>query len=228
MEEREREKSKYIPMYYSYIEQLGLLSLEQVGALMMALLKYGQDGIEPDFPRDGNLYMAFSFIADNSRRAELRGMDLSEKRKVSGRKGGQTTVSKAERNEKGEFISSKQNPSKPKQTQATQATQAYNNNNNNNNNNNDNNNRRYTRACARDDDVDDSQREILSYCREVVGSMSKSQEKKILDAAEGMAFDDVINAISVAWDYDAKTPEFIADTIRTQKEKPERCPGKIW
>lgn len=223
MEEREREKPKYIPMYYSYIEQLGLLSLEQVGALMMALLRYGQDGIEPDFPRDGNLYMAFSFIADNSRRAELRGMELLEKRRAAGRKGGQTTVSKAERNEKGEFISSKQNPSKPKQTQAAQAY-----NNNDNNDNNDNNNRRYTRACARDDDVDDSQREILSYCREVVGSMSKSQEKKILDAAEGMAFDDVINAISVAWDYDAKTPEFIADTIRTQKEKPERCPGKIW
>lgn len=225
MEEREREKPKYIPMYYSYIEQLGLLSLEQVGALMMALLKYGQDGIEPDFPRDGNLYMAFSFIADNSRREELRGMELLEKRRAAGRKGGQTTVSKAERNEKGEFISSKQNPSKPKQTQAAQA---YNDNNNDNNDNNDNDNRRYTRACARDDDVDDSQREILSYCREVVGSMSKSQEKKILDAAEGMAFDDVINAISVAWDYDAKTPEFIADTIRTQKEKPERCPGKIW
>ena len=225
MEEREREKPKYIPMYYSYIEQLGLLSLEQVGALMMALLWYGQDGIEPDFPRDGNLYMAFSFIADNSRRAELRGMELLEKRRAAGRKGGQTTVSKAERNEKGEFISSKQNPSKPKQTQAAQA---YNNNNNNNDNNNDNNNRRYTRACARDDDVDDSQREILRYCKDVVGSMSKSQEKKILDAAEGMAFDDVINAISVAWDYDAKTPEFIANTIRTQKEKPERCPGKIW
>lgn len=225
MEDREREKPKYIPMYYSYIEQLGLLSLEQVGALMMALLKYGQDGIEPDFPRDGNLYMAFSFIADNSRRAELRGMELLEKRRAAGRKGGQTTVSKAERNEKGEFISSKQNPSKPKQTQAAQA---YNDNNNDNNDNNDNDNRRYTRACARDDDVDDSQREILSYCREVVGSMSKSQEKKILDAAEGMAFDDVINAISVAWDYDAKTPEFIANTIRTQKEKPERCPGKIW
>lgn len=225
MEEREREKPKYIPMYYSYIEQLGLLSLEQVGALMMALLRYGQDGIEPDFPRDGNLYMAFSFIADNSRRAELRGMELLEKRRAAGRKGGQTTVSKAERNEKGEFISSKQNPSKPKQTQAAQA---YNDNNNDNNDNNDNDNRRYTRAGARDDDVDDSQREILSYCREVVGSMSKSQEKKILDAAEGMAFDDVINAISVAWDYDAKTPEFIANTIRTQKEKPERCPGKIW
>ena len=223
MEEREREKPKYIPMYYSYIEQLGLLSLEQVGALMMALLRYGQDGIEPDFPRDGNLYMAFSFIADNSRRAELRGMELLEKRRAAGRKGGQTTVSKAERNEKGEFISSKQNPSKPKQTQAAQAY-----NNNNNNNNNDNNNRRYTRACARDDDVDDSQREILRYCKDVVGPMSKSQEKKILDAAEGMAFDDVINAISVSWDYDAKTPEFIADTICTQKEKPERCPGKIW
>lgn len=47
------EKSKYIPMFYSYIEQLGLLSLEQVGALVMALLVYGRDGTQPDFPKDG-------------------------------------------------------------------------------------------------------------------------------------------------------------------------------
>lgn len=49
------EKSKYIPMFYSYIEQLGLLSLEQVGALVMALLVYGRDGTQPDFPKDGNV-----------------------------------------------------------------------------------------------------------------------------------------------------------------------------
>ena len=111
-----QDRPKYIPMYYSYLEQLGLLTLEQIGALMLALLRYGQNGTEPDFPRDSNLYMAFSFIADNSRRAELRGLEILEKRRAAGRKGGQATASKAERNEKGEFISSKQNPSKPKQT----------------------------------------------------------------------------------------------------------------
>lgn len=75
------EKSKYIPMYYSYIEQLGLLSLEQVGALVMALLVYGRDGTQPDFPKDGNVYMAFSFIADNSMRAEIRRQEIVEKRR---------------------------------------------------------------------------------------------------------------------------------------------------
>ena len=79
------EKSKYIPMYYSYIEQLGLLSLEQVGALVMALLVYGRDGTQPDFPKDGNVYMAFSFIADNSMRAEIRRQEIVEKRREAGR-----------------------------------------------------------------------------------------------------------------------------------------------
>ena len=226
MEEREREKSKYIPMYYSYVEQLGLLSLEQVGALMMALLTNGRDGSEPNFAKDSNLYMAYSFISEEAKRAEIRGLDILEKK----RRGGQARAATAQKDERGRFL-----PNSPAQTQhgsstsSTPSTSRYSNSNGNgNSNSNGNDNRRYTRACARDDDVDDSQREILSYCREVVGSMSKSQEKKILDAAEGMAFDDVINAISVAWDYDAKTPEFIANTIRTQKEKPERCPGKIW
>lgn len=45
------EKSKYIPMYYSYIEQLGLLSLEQVGALVMALLVYGPRWYSARFPK---------------------------------------------------------------------------------------------------------------------------------------------------------------------------------
>ena len=97
------EKSKYIPMYYSYIEQLGLLSLEQVGALVMALLVYGRDGTQPDFPKDGNVYMAFSFIADNSMRAEIRRQEIVEKRREAGR----IRAASAEKDESGRFVHQK-------------------------------------------------------------------------------------------------------------------------
>lgn len=97
------EKSKYIPMYYSYIEQLGLLSLEQVGALVMALLVYGRDGTQPDFPKDGNVYMAFSFIADNSMRAEIRRQEIVEKRREAGR----IRAASAEKDESGRFVQQK-------------------------------------------------------------------------------------------------------------------------
>ena len=97
-----QDRPKYIPMYYSYIEQLGLLTLEQIGALMLALLRYGQNGTEPDFPRDSNLYMAFSFISDNSRRAELRGLEILEKRRSAGR----ARAASAQKDEKGRFLPS--------------------------------------------------------------------------------------------------------------------------
>ena len=97
------EKSKYIPMFYSYIEQLGLLSLEQVGALVMALLVYGRDGTQPDFPKDGNVYMAFSFIADNSMRAEIRRQEIVEKRREAGR----IRAASAEKDENGRFVQQK-------------------------------------------------------------------------------------------------------------------------
>ena len=139
----ESENSRYIPLYYSYIEQLNLLRDDQIGQLIKALLIYGKDGTLPDFPKDTNLYMAFSFIADNSKRAELRGMELAETLRMAGQRGGQASAAKAQRNEKGEFIALA-DPSKrqanPEQTQAPEQPQAYNNNikdkNKDNNNNN--------------------------------------------------------------------------------------------
>lgn len=98
-EQEERERSKYMPMFYSYIEQLSLLSMEQVGALVMALLRYGRDGMLPDFPKDSNVYMAFSFIADNSMRAE-------DRLHAGKSKGGKARAAGAQKDEKGRFLPS--------------------------------------------------------------------------------------------------------------------------
>lgn len=94
-----RERSKYMPMFYSYIEQLSLLSAEQIGELLMALLRYGRDGTLPDFPRDSSVYMAFSFIADNSMRAE-------DRLHAGKSKGGRARAAGAQKDEKGRFLPS--------------------------------------------------------------------------------------------------------------------------
>ena len=52
----------YIQLYYSYTEQLHLLSPEQCGKLTIALLKYAQTGEIPDFPADSAVLMLFSSI----------------------------------------------------------------------------------------------------------------------------------------------------------------------
>lgn len=52
----------YIQLYYSYTEQLQLLSPEQCGKLTIALLKYAQTGEIPDFPADSVVLMLFSSI----------------------------------------------------------------------------------------------------------------------------------------------------------------------
>lgn len=225
------EKSKYIPMYYSYIEQLGLLSLEQVGALVMALLVYGRDGTQPDFPRDSNLFMAFSFIADNSTRAE-------ERMRVAKAKGGKARAASAQKDEKGRFLPStssrspaeiQHNPAQP----STSSKPSYNKYNNNNKDNN-NNNRRiraHAHAYANDDGFDDGwserEREIVAFCREVVKDIKPEQERKVLAAADGMELGMVLDAISIAYEKGCSSPDYIVSSIESQRHQPDRRPGKI-
>lgn len=177
------EKSKYIPMFYSYIEQLGLLSLEQVGALVMALLVYGRDGTQPDFPKDGNVYMAFSFIADNSMRAEIRRQEIVEKRREAGR----IRAASAEKDENGRFVQQKtsKKPALSSKSSTDQQVQLYKYKYNNKDNNN--NNRRiraHAHAYANDDGFDDGwserEREIVAFCREVVKDISPSRNERSL------------------------------------------------
>lgn len=224
------EKSKYIPMYYSYIEQLGLLSLEQVGALVMALLVYGRDGTQPDFPKDGNVYMAFSFIADNSMRAEIRRQEIVEKRREAGR----IRAASAEKDESGRFVHQKasKKPALSSKSSTDQQIQLYKDKDNNKDNNN--NNRRiraHAHAYANDDGFDDSwserEREIVAFCREVVKDIKPEQERKVLAAADGMELGMVLDAISIAYEKGCSSPDYIVSSIEPQRHQPDRRPGKI-
>lgn len=224
------EKSKYIPMYYSYIEQLGLLSLEQVGALVMALLVYGRDGTQPDFPKDGNVYMAFSFIADNSMRAEIRRQEIVEKRREAGR----IRAASAEKDESGRFVQQKasKKPALSSKSSTDQQIQLYKDKDNNKDNNN--NNRRiraHAHAYANDDGFDDGwserEREIVAFCREVVKDIKSEQERKVLAAADGMELGMVLDAISIAYEKGCSSPDYIVSSIESQRHQPDRRPGKI-
>lgn len=222
-------ESKYIPLYYSYIEQLGLLTEEQVGRLVMALLIYGRDGTPPDFPRDSNLYMAFSFIADNSRRAELRGMELAEKRREAGRKGGQASAAKAQRNEKGEFSTGgdpSKTPSKSKQTQAPEQTQAYNNNINNNDNNKNNNNLP-SRVRARDEDcmLKGVENSVAVSCYiNMVGELTQAEADELMGYEQELGSEAMADVITIAYEYGARGMLYIRRVVETKRMHPEHKP----
>ena len=51
---------KYFPMYHDYRQHLALLSHEEIGRLLLALLDYSDQGILPKL--GGSANMAFSFI----------------------------------------------------------------------------------------------------------------------------------------------------------------------
>lgn len=218
----EIEKSKYLPLYYSYIEQLRLLTPEQTGRLIMALLEHGRDGAEPDFPRDSNLYMAFSFIADNAKRAEDRGLELMEKRRAAGR----ARAANAQKDEKGRFLpaQSSTSPAEPS-TSSTSSTSSYNNHNHNDNDNhnhNHNHNRRLPHAREDGGRDDDEREKILQICETAVGGLDAAERGMILAACAGMDVGDVQRAVNVAKGYGARSAAYLARTIRTQREKPER------
>lgn len=211
----EIEKSKYLPLYYSYIEQLRLLTPEQAGRLIMALLEHGRDGAEPDFPRDSNLYMAFSFIADNAKRAEDRGLELLEKRRAAGR----ARAAAAQKDEKGRFLPSASSTSPAKSS--TSSTSSYNNININNNIN-DNHNRRLPHAREDGGRDDDEREKILQICEAAVGGLDATERRMILTACAGMDADAVEKAVQIARRYGARSAAYLAKSIRTQREKPER------
>lgn len=222
-------ESKYIPLYYSYLEQLGLLTEEQIGRLVMALLLYGRDGVQPDFPRDSSLYMAFSFIADNSRRADLRGMELTEKRREAGRKGGQASAAKAQRNEKGKFsvgCDPSKSPSKPEQIQAPEQTQAYNNKNNNKDNNKDNNNL-HPRTRGTDDDcmlMGAESSVAVSYYLDMVGQPTQEEAEELMEYERELGSEAMADVITIAYEYGARGMSYIRRVVETKRQHPEHRP----
>lgn len=229
--------SKYLPLYFNYLNQFALLTDEQVGRLIRALLLHGRDGADPDFDKNSSIYMAYSFILDNSERA-------AERLRESKVRAGRIRAAAAEKDEKGRFLPSKSSTS-PAETQhnpaqsSTSSKTSYNkykykDKDKNKDKNKDKENIIYNHRrrivvdgyTAHDDcdDLSEREKEILDYCRDVVGAMTKSQKQDILSAANGMQLDSVLDAITIAYEEGARTPDYIIKTINSQRENPHRRP----
>lgn len=227
--------SKYLPLYFNYLNQFALLTDEQVGRLIRALLLHGRDGADPDFDKNSSIYMAYSFILDNSERA-------AERLRESKVRAGRIRAAAAEKDEKGRFLPSKSSTS-PAETQhnpaqsSTSSKTSYNkykDKDKNKDKNKDKENIMYNHRrrivvdgyTAHDDcdDLSEREKEILDYCRDVVGAMTKSQKQDILSAANGMQVDSVLDAITIAYEEGARTPDYIIKTINSQRENPHRRP----
>ena len=225
--------SKYLPLYFNYLNQFALLTDEQVGRLIRALLLHGRDGADPDFDKNSSIYMAYSFILDNSERA-------AERLRESKVRAGRIRAAAAEKDEKGRFLPSKSSTS-PAETQhnpaqsSTSSKTSYNKyKDKNKDKNKDKENIIYNHRrrivvdgyTAHDDcdDLSEREKEILDYCRDVVGAMTKSQKQDILSAANGMQVDSVLDAITIAYEEGARTPNYIIKTINSQRENPHRRP----
>lgn len=227
--------SKYLPLYFNYLNQFALLTDEQVGRLIRALLLHGRDGADPEFDKNSSIYMAYSFILDNSERA-------AERLRESKVRAGRIRAAAAEKDEKGRFLPSKSSTS-PAETQhnpaqsSTSSKTSYNKDKDKDKNKDKNkdkeniiyNHRRrivvdgYT-AHDDCDDLSEREKEILDYCRDVVGAMTKSQKQDILSASNGMQMDSVLDAITIAYEEGARTPDYIIKTINSQRENPHRRP----
>ena len=217
----EREQ-KYIPLYYSYIEQLSLLPNDQIGQLVKALLIFGRDGTLPDFPKDTSLYMAFSFIADNSRRAA----DRAHESKV---RGGRARASTAQKDEKGRFLPSESNRS-PAETQqnpaesSTPSTSSYNNNKNKDNNK-DKNNNNLLQKIDEEDCLSESDSYFLDLYRDMVGEFRNKRERdEFLELAAGMDRQEVIDVLTIAFENGAYTWNYVRKTFNTKRMHPSYKP----
>lgn len=73
-------------MYLDYEEQFDLLTDEQLGKLMRAIIKYEKTQEEPEL--DGMMKMAFSFIKSQLDRDREKYNNKCEKNRENGAKGG--------------------------------------------------------------------------------------------------------------------------------------------
>lgn len=85
---------KSFMLYYDYRQHLSLLTDEERGRLLMALLDYGEKGIEPEM--DGALLMAFSFISSQIDRDAARYEEKCRKRREAGKQGGRPPKANAD------------------------------------------------------------------------------------------------------------------------------------
>ena len=87
-----QETKKGFVLYYDYRQHLALLTDEERGKLLMALLDYGESGTAPEL--EGMALMAFSFISSQMVRDEQKYQEIAKKRSESGKKGGRPSKPK--------------------------------------------------------------------------------------------------------------------------------------
>ena len=96
-------------IYLDYEEQFNLLTDEQIGKLMRAIIKYEKTQEEPQL--DGMLKMAFSFIKTQLDRDREKYKKKCEKNKENGAKGGRPKTKQTDNKKPNGF---EENPTKPK------------------------------------------------------------------------------------------------------------------
>ena len=79
------EKASFL-MYLDYEEQFNIMTDEQIGQLMRAIIKYEKTGEVPNL--DGMLKMAFSFIKTQLDRDREKYQARCEKNRENAKKGG--------------------------------------------------------------------------------------------------------------------------------------------
>ena len=109
-----QDAKKSFVLYYDYRQHLSLLSNEERGQLLMALLDYGEFGDEPEL--EGAALMAFSFIRAQMDRDAAKYAETVRKRREAGKQGGRPPKS-SESNEK-QNETKKANGFEEKQTKA--------------------------------------------------------------------------------------------------------------
>lgn len=74
---------RFIPAYFDWLESLSACTDEELGKLLRALLSYGRDGVNPSFPDDGRLALAWGLL-----KAQLiASTEIYAKRSTSGKNG---------------------------------------------------------------------------------------------------------------------------------------------
>jgi hypothetical protein len=119
-----QEKKKGFVLYYDYRQHLALLTDEERGQLLTALLDYGEHGKEPKL--DGAAQMAFSFIRAQMDRDEAKYIETCRKRSEAGRQGGRPKAKESDEKQteakKANAFSEKQNKAKKADTETDTET----------------------------------------------------------------------------------------------------------
>lgn len=92
-----KETKKGFVLYYDYRDHLAILTDEERGRLLMALLEYGQTHTEPEL--DGAALMAFSFIRCQIDRDAAKYAETCRKRSEAGSRGGRPPKANAPEDE---------------------------------------------------------------------------------------------------------------------------------